>query len=369
MHGGNLRWAQETYGHKNFIDLSANINSFGPPASVWTALTQALPDIVNYPDPASKLLRTTLARTLEVPVEQILVGNGAGELIYTVVNALKPKKVAVPVPAFSEYERAARAVQAEIVNIPLGAYGWGSLPPLNSPQEQDVFVRAWQNYLTGCDLLFLCSPHNPTASVLPHRYFSLLLDIAYENECQVILDESFLDFVPDSIRWSGRTELNRYPNLIILYSLTKFYSLPGLRLGILMAKENYVSLFKEQRDPWSVNVLAQKAGGAALEEADFAAETREKVAQARAYLYSEFARQVFPSLEILPSVVNFALIKILDRQASLLVRQLGERGILVRDCTNFKGLTGEFIRIAIKDIPLMQELIQALADIYGARFL
>lgn len=366
MHGGNLRQAQEIYGREDFIDLSANINPFGPPPSVWSALTRALPEIVHYPDPESKELRTTLAHHLDVPVEQILAGNGAGELIYTVVNALKPGRVALPVPAFSEYERAARAVQAEVITIPLGERGWRSLPALASASEQDAFAAAWRHHLAGCDLLFLCSPHNPTASILSYRHFQIILENARLVNCKVILDESFLDFVSDDIRWSGRTILKQNPHLIILYSLTKFYSLPGLRLGVLMAQENLVSLFKDYRDPWSVNVLAQKAGVTALKDSEFRVNTLEKLAQSKEYLYTEFTRKSFRRLELLPSSVNFALIKILDRSASLLVQQLGKKGILVRDCTNFNGLTGEFIRIAIKDTLQMKALIEALSFLYGS---
>lgn len=366
MHGGNLRQAQEIYGREDFIDLSANINPFGPPPSVWSALTRALPEIVHYPDPESKELRTMFARRLDVPMEQILVGNGAGELIYTVVNALKPRRVAIPVPAFSEYERAACAVQAEVITIPLGEKGWRSLPSLASPPERNAFAAAWRNHLTGCNLLFLCSPHNPTASILSYRHFLIILESARTVGCKVILDESFLDFVSDDICWSGRTELKENSHLIVLYSLTKFYSLPGLRLGVLMAQENLVSLLKDYRDPWSVNVLAQKAGVSALKDPEFRVNTLEKLAQAKEYLYTEFTRNRFHHLELLPSSVNFALIKILDRPASLLVQQLGKKGILVRDCTNFNGLTGEFIRIAIKDIPKMKALIEALSQLYGS---
>ena len=124
MHGGNLRRAQELYSLATFIDLSANINPFGPPPEVWASIQQGMVDIVNYPDPESCALRQSLSNHLRIPTDSIMVGNGAGDLIFTIVQALKPKKVAIPLPTFSEYERAALSVGAEVSYIPLGPEGW-----------------------------------------------------------------------------------------------------------------------------------------------------------------------------------------------------------------------------------------------------
>ena len=151
MHGGNLRRAQELYDLDSFIDLSANINPFGPPPGVWESLQQGLADIVNYPDPESRILIKTLAKHLGIQTESIMVGNGAGDLIFTIVQALKPKKVAIPIPTFSEYERAARSVGSEVSYIPLGPEGWDKFNQLDGDQ-------LWREYLTGCDLLLSLFP-------------------------------------------------------------------------------------------------------------------------------------------------------------------------------------------------------------------
>ncbi len=363
MHGGNLRRAKEAYGQNTFLDLSANINPFGPPQSVWESIKESLPEIVHYPDPESKKLRTELALRYQLSIHDIMVGNGVGELLFTLVQSLKPRKVAIPIPSFSEYERAARAASAEISYIPLGAQGWAGIPPILSSEDEAEFINAWQQHLSGCDLLFLCSPHNPTGSVISRKHFQLLLEITENLDCRIIFDESFYDFLPEKTRWSARIDLKQNFHLIVLYSMTKFYSLPGLRLGVCFAAPDVISHSQQFRDPWSVNVLAEQAGIAALRDHLFPKQVRQRLYESKQFLFANFKRQAPKSLEIWPTSVNFALIQLFDQTSGELVTELAEHGILVRDCANFKGLQGSFIRVAIKDIPSMKLFLDTLSTL------
>jgi len=356
MHGGNLRKAQELYGLASFIDLSANINPFGPPSEVWAALQKGMKDIVHYPDPESYALRKTLSNHFGIALDCIMVGNGAGDLIFTIVQALKPKKVAIPLPTFSEYERAARSVGAEVSYIPLGPEGWARFKQFDD--------SLWREFLKGCDLLFLCSPHNPTGSSLNKDLFQQILRLTKELGCRILYDESFLDFLPDELHKSTRTDLKTNEHLMVLYSMTKFYSLPGLRLGSVFAHRSLLAKFDQYRDPWSVNVLAQQAGIAALNNLEFPDHVREKLRESKSLFYQEFALCGFSSLRLWPTTVNFALIEVLDHSSRELIQHLGRLGILVRDCANFTGLPGEFIRVAIKDILVMHRLVKGLQSYY-----
>lgn len=357
MHGGNLRRAKELYGLESFIDLSANINPFGPPAGVWDSLRKSMSDIVHYPDPESLVLRKTLAGTLNQPLESIMVGNGAGELIFTVLQALKPQKVVIPIPTFSEYERAARAAGSEVLCVPFGPEGWARF----KGSDQEALAR-WDKILAGCDLLFLCSPHNPTGSLLERDFFVELLRLTKEKGCKILFDESFYDFLPDERRKSAREYLGENQHLLVLYSLTKFYSIPGLRLGAVFAHPALIAGFERFRDPWSVNVMAQQAGITALEDREFPAEVRRKLQASRDYFYREFELRGLRNLKLWPSVVNFALIEVLSHSPQELIEHLGRLGILVRDCSSFEDLPPNFIRVAIKDIPVMKRLIAGLQD-------
>ena len=207
---------------------------------------------------------------------------------------------------------------------------------------------------------FLCSPHNPTGSLLSKDLFEPILRISKELGCRILFDESFLDFLPDELRQSTRTYLETNEHLIVLYSLTKFYSLPGLRLGTVFADQSLLATFNQYRDPWSVNVLAQHAGITALEDSKFPVDVREKLRESRLLFYQEFNLCGFSDLRLWPTTVNFALIQILNHRSGDLIQHLGRLGILVRDCASFTGLPGNFIRVAIKDIFAMQRLIEGL---------
>lgn len=363
MHGGNLRWAKEHYGLEEFVDLSANINPFGPPEGVFERLQEGLPQIVHYPDPESKALRRKLSDLTGVPYDMIMVGNGAGELIYTLMQALRPKKVLIPLPAFSEYARAAAAVQAEISYWPLGATGWETISNASTPEESAALAATWEKALQGIGVLFLCSPHNPTGTLLSQQGFSVIMQAAQKEGCQVIFDESFYDFLPDDVRWSAREFLSRFSNLSVLFSLTKFYSLPGLRLGTVFAQAELLRALAGVRDPWSVNVLAQEAGLSALEDRKFSQRVRERLKESKGFFYQSFQDSGFVRWQLRPSRTNFALIEVRNQRATDLTERLGRKGILVRDCSSFAGLDGEFVRVAIKDKESMAQFLQALKDI------
>ena len=366
-HGGNLRRAQEKYGLTSFIDLSANVNPYGPPYGVWQAIRHNLSDITQYPDPESLLFREALSRHTGLPVETIMAGNGAGGLLFTIVQALKPKKVAIPLPAFSEYERACRSVGAEISYILLGAEGWTNLETLmraDSFSGEQAVEQFWRASLQGCSLLFLCSPHNPTGSLLSTYMLKQILRITKELNCRVLCDESFLDFLPDILRKSAREFLADNAHLMILHSLTKFYTLPGLRLGAVFAQPSLLAEFERNRDPWSVNVLAQHAGIAALADEEFSADARKKLQESKDLFYQAFARCGWQNLRLWPTTVNYALIQVFDTNAAVLTDALGQRGILVRDCTDFAGLPGNFIRVAIKETEVMEEFLEGLKNCF-----
>lgn len=366
MHGGNLLEAQERYGKKLFIDLSANINPFGPPEGVWKSITQALPQIIHYPDPEYRRLRRALAEHFMLPDNWILLGNGAGELLFSIVQALQVKSVLIPVPAFSEYERAARAGGAEIHTIEIGAEGWKTLnnifsQELEHPNEE--VLKLWKDKLRDCELLFLNTPHNPTGSQIDRRIFEHILSLAHEQGTWVVLDESFFDFLEDDLRWTAREFLRDYPNLIVLYSMTKFYSLPGLRLGVVFAEPKVLQQIKDKRDPWAVNILAEEAGIASIHDQEYPNRVRELLKESRDFFYDTFEKARFLNYILWPTTVNFALIQILKGQSKEVVESLGNRGVLVRNCGSFQGLEGEFIRVAIKDIPSMQALINGMIEL------
>lgn len=366
MHGGNLRQAQERFGKVKFIDLSANINPFGPPSEVWKRLKEVLPEITHYPDPENKRLTQKLAHQFKLSPEQILIGNGAGELLFSLTLALQPKRVLIPIPGFSEYERAAWAAKAEIRYLTLGVDGWDSLPCLETMESREKFIDIWQKALTGCELVYLNSPHNPTGSVLQPEQLELILEIAQTLNCWILFDESFYEFLDQERRLSARTFLSKNSKLIVLYSMTKFFSLPGIRLGALFAQPEILAQIRKFRDPWSVNVLAEEAGLEAFEDSAYPDDVRQKIVESRDFFYTQFKKAQFKSLILHPTSVNFALIEVIDQTAAEIAEKLGTLGVLVRNCDNFQGIEGQYIRVAIKDIQSMSRLLTALQSIFSS---
>jgi len=254
-HGGNLAWAADVAGcpASAILDFSASISPLGPPKSILEAITSQLGNLRHYPDPNYGELRLALSHFHELPSEWILPGNGSAELL-----TLAGKELAqfagtfLMTPAFGDYYRALVACDAKVLEFPLMS---PELKPLLSTQNSGHYKGYWKEYRTQELGLIINNPHNPTG-----RLFSRLEILSYLEEfALVVVDEAFMDFLSPSEEESLIGMVQQYPNLVILRSLTKFYSLPGLRLGYALAHPERLSKWQLWRDPWPVNTLAAAA--------------------------------------------------------------------------------------------------------------
>ncbi len=250
-HGGNLFEVSRENGWdwREVLDFSASINPLGPAPGVPDAIRNAIAKVAHYPEREPARLRRALADLWQVDEERILPGNGATELLHFFARVEAHDQVTVAVPVFSEFHR---------------AYPQALTVPANNPQT-------WPKD----KLLVLTQPNNPTGATMCPAALEAWL-AASANP--VLIDESFLEFtgLPSAMNMPDR------PNLFVLRSLTKFYALPGLRVGALVAAADVVSRWREQRQPWQVNVLAEEAALAAIADAEHARRTVEFVAAERA---------------------------------------------------------------------------------------
>jgi threonine-phosphate decarboxylase len=337
-HGGNIYAAARLTGAapESLLDFSANINPLGMPPAVPAAVQGALASAVHYPDAAAAALKAAIGRRYGVPEELIICGNGAAELLYILCHMRRPGRVLLAAPTFSEYERAARAAGAAVDRFPLDPAAGFALDP-----------AAFAARLPGADIAFLCNPNNPTGRLEPRPAIEAILAAAARHSALVVVDESFLDFLPDAADHTCRPLLAAYPNLIILQSLTKFYAIPGLRLGFLLASPAIGAILDAGKDPWNVNTLAQAAGVAALGDDAYRAASVAAVAAAR----QEFARglSALPGVTVFPACANFLLLRLPAGRAAPVLRQaMLSQGILIRDCSNYPGLSAAYIRLAVK---------------------
>jgi threonine-phosphate decarboxylase len=337
-------------GGKPLLDFSSNVNPLGPPTSVREALRQNLLAIAHYPDPWCKDLRGRLGECHGVDPDHIVVGNGINELIHTIARNVGADRAAIVEPAYGEYLRA--CAEANVRRDHWLAEGTGfELEPFDPGRA---------------DLVWLCNPNNPTGRLWPHD--RLLSWIKAFPRKTFVVDESFLPFRDDESQHSLVRAAGRLKNLIVLRSLTKFYTLPGLRLGYLVANPSRYFPLAIGLPFWSVNSLAQLAGIVALEDSAFAMQTRSWLRCERNWFLRQLAS--FPlKLEPIPTEANFVLIRLWGIPAKVLARRLLAAGIAVREAGSFVGLgiPGQYVRVAIRTREENQQLIDALKTILTSK--
>ena len=319
------------------LDFSVNLNPMGMPEEVTSALRQGLDACSAYPDPQCSALREALAACHGVRPENVLCGNGAAGLLFSLCACLRPSRALVSAPTFSEYQRSAELFggQVEEIPLPLGAAFFSALQP-------------------GLDLVFLCSPNNPTGELLPPALLQETARRCRDIGAVFVADESFLDFTEGN---SLLPLLKDCPNLLILKAFTKFYAMAGLRLGYLLGEHTLLSRIALFAPPWSVSAPAQTAGLAALSvPPTWGEETRRLVRGERRFLAEALTAL---GLTVFPSDANFLLLK----SQHPLYQPLKQRGILVRDCSNFTGLDERYIRIGLKTREENLQLLQAIREV------
>jgi threonine-phosphate decarboxylase len=349
-HGGDVyaRGREFNLDANEIMDFSASINPLGPPAAARRAFARSYREISRYPEPYGERLRDALAKRHDLAPNEILLGNGSTQLIYLICQTLKPRDALVIAPAFSEYENALRLSGAKTDFLVLRQEtGFRLL--------LDRFLAAWT---PDFDVAFLSTPNGATGTPIPKTEIAEIARTARETERFVVIDEAFVDFIEDE---SVKKLIQENPFLIVLRSLTKYYALPGLRLGYLLAHARTLAHFAARQEPWSVNGPAQRVALACLADADFRSRTRRWLAGERDFLLRGLSR--LPGLRPYPSSANFLLVSIenLDFTAAELRFALLRRRILIRACDSFLGLGPRYFRVAVRRRKENRTLVQALA--------
>ncbi|MBR3037599.1 MAG: aminotransferase class I/II-fold pyridoxal phosphate-dependent enzyme, partial [Clostridia bacterium] len=335
----------DVYKHRVTLDFSANVNPFGTPEPVKAAICAAAEDVSRYPDPYCTALREKLAAKTGVLPDEILCGNGAAELIFSFVQAVKPKTALLPVPSFAEYETALRTVGVEPV-----------LDPLSRDSGFVLSERILDSITPETDVLLLCSPNNPTGRSIGKELLLKILDRCRKTGTWLFLDECFQDLTDADKAFSLIGSLRDGDRALILKAFTKTYGMAGVRLGYAISKNrDLLRNMSEAVQPWNVSTLAQSAGLAALDCPDWAQKARDLFRTEKAYLMKELsALGVF----VLYGDANFLLLS----GVPTLYERLLERGILVRDCANFRGLEKGDVRIAVRTHAENAALIAAITE-------
>ena len=344
VHGGDWAGYRAQYG-QDALDLSANVSPLGLPEGVAKAITAALATADRYPDPLCRALRAKLAVHEKVPMEHILCGNGAADLIFRLVWAAKPRTALLPAPTFAEYAAALETVGCTVRRH--------FLRESEDFAVTEAFVSAVDE---DTDMVFLCQPNNPTGQLTPLPLVEALLRRCEACGALLVVDECFLDFLPESETLTAK-KLPASPNLIILKAFTKLYGMAGVRLGYcLCANTALLEAMQAAGQPWAVSSLAQAAGLAALDETAYVAQVRALIAQQRPRLTAGLRAL---GLRVLDGRANYLLFQ----GPETLGDALRQWGVVLRSCSNYPGLDGSWYRTAVRTGPENDELLKTLAEV------
>lgn len=337
-HGGDLLTAGELYEEAGgtFLDFSANINPLGPPSGVLELLQNSLSTVVTYPDPGHRRFKNLLAESLGIDSSWLTIGNGAAESMALLLLALAPQKVGIVEPCFSEYRQLSVQFGAEVLSV-----------QGTKEQHYRAGVEAIAGLLEKVELLFLGQPNNPNGVQYSLDELRLLAQKAESCDTYLAIDEAFIDFISEEQRNTLLPEQALFPHTILVRSMTKFYAIPGLRLGFSVAHPKLAAAMTAKQVTWSVNGLALLAGEACLTSGrDYEQRTRALISAER-----EVLRQALIQLgcDVPPGEANFLLCGLPSPwSAAEMQGRLGQAGILVRSCAMYPGLGAEHIRVAVK---------------------
>lgn len=334
-HGGDI------YSHEIKYDFSANLNPSGMPESVKNVLEKSVGEWEHYPDPFCRKLCSAISESEKIPEKNIVCGNGAADLIFRLVSAVKPKSALIAAPTFSEYEKALEQNGANVLKHYLKA-----------ENEYSLDETICEKINSGIDMLFVCSPNNPTGKTVPKAVLKSIAEKCRKCGTIFVCDECFLPFVTGASEKSARAFLNE--NVVILNAFTKIYAMAGLRLGYaFFGSCELAQAVRETGQFWSVSTPAQLAGIAALREKAYVSDTVRSVKTEREFLTEQLQKN---GLATLISEANFILFKCSLPLDEMLIKEK----IAIRNCSSYDGLAEGYFRIAVRSHAENEILVSAL---------
>ncbi|MCG2721934.1 MAG: histidinol-phosphate aminotransferase family protein [Thermodesulfovibrionales bacterium] len=366
---GNIyRAAEELHmQERKIMDFSFPVNPLGVSKKIKAELRQHLKYLNIYPDPEAKRLRKRLSQYHGIDPERILCGNGSSELLHLLIRVLRPRRVLIPAPTHQGYEKTVSRLQ-ETDAGEVAAISYHQMEKADGFRiDVNTYIRAIESMVASppnvqyssqsvC-MAFLCNPNSPTGRVIRKDEVRKIAEAAKENKCYLVLDEAFMDFCPGESVLADSAE---NPYLIFLKTMTYFHALAGLRIGYGVCAQELAREMEKCREPWTINSLAQRAAAIALKDRAYQNETYAVVRSEKKFLEKKFTKL---GIEFIPSDANFYLVRIHGAQ-EVLVR-LKTKGILVGDCSGFRGLDETYLHIAVKSHKENAVLIRELSKLMG----
>jgi len=347
-HGGNCTQLalQAGCSENEILDFSANINPLGPPEYVRSVISRTIETLARYPDPDCQSMVNQIAAYHGIPNDTIIIGNGSSEILYAIPQALPVKKAIIPVPSYIDYAKACNRAHLMVTTISLAA-----------SEQFQLDCNRIEHHCEGKELVWIGQPNNPTGKIVDNKRLQEL--IGNHPDTFFVIDESFANFVS-----SFETMIApAFHNCIVVRSMTKFYAIPGIRLGYAIAHPTVATKVRNHLLPWSVNTIAQAVGTSVIGDTTFTEISRQKVTNLRGKLYRQLTE--LPNITIFSGEANFLLLRLdrNDMNASALASRMLQSRIAIRVCENFEGLDKQFFRIAVRNEWENTRFVEALSHI------
>ena len=340
-HGGDI------YRNQIRLDFSVNTNPLGMPDSVREALHQAVEEAEHYPDIHAQELTKAVAERLRISEKRLVFGNGASELFHAVLHAVKPSKILIPVPSFLGYEEAAKAMDCEVIFY-----------EMKKEEKFSLTERILDALDESISLVFLANPNNPVGNLVEPELIFKIAEKCRQCDITLVLDECFMELTGKEMTHSFLNQLDEFPNVVVVRAFTKLYAIPGVRLGYLICEQTLAEKIRLQLPEWNLSVFAQRAGVAAIKEQEYVARAVVCIQTQRLFLREELKAA---GCNVFDSDADYLLFYSEKKLYELFL----QRGILIRDCSNFRGLRRGYYRMAVKSEEQNRIFADVLREIHG----
>lgn len=350
IHGGDV-YTEGILKGKELLDFSSNINPLGVPKSFSSNINEALEGVTRYPDVRYRETFNNLEQYIQksygisfISADNFVLGNGAAEIIDLTISCFK--KLLIVVPSFAEYE--------------LNAKKWGCcIEYFYLDENMKLNYEKLSERIESNDAIIIGNPNNPNGNVICKNKFKKILDFCEESRKIVIIDEAFIEFTGNR-NHSFVKEIKSYKCLILVRALTKFYGMPGVRLGYGISRnEELLSKIRGKQNPWNINCFAELAAKYVLKDEEYIKSSLDWIEEERRFLVDELNKINFID-KTYETYSNFVLCRLKGISCEELYSKCLIKGILIRKANNFKGLDEKYIRLAIKDRKKNLELIKVL---------
>lgn len=350
-HGGDI-YTDGVLKGRQLLDFSSNINPLGVPEKFREALDEIYKEVVRYPDYKYRSLKESIITYIkkyyntDLDMDEIILGNGASEVLDLFISSVK--SIGIMVPSFVEYEEFALKYDNKITFMPLS----------EDFKYNYTLIRESLGNLEG---IIIGNPNNPTGNLIDRKEFMGLLEYCEENDKKVIIDEAFIEFCDEE---NSLVDLvGKYSCLFIVRAFTKFFGMPGARLGYgISSNKELLKKLSERQLPWNINTLAELALKKSYEDTNYINRSKEWIKEELPYMLTKL-KDIKAIIRVIPTNCNFVLCELKDVDENKLYEAMFERGVLIRKCSNFRGLNNRFVRFAIKSRDLNDILLDLLREL------